>query len=363
MTPGCFQATHFTYPYACLFIARMARDGSRLLWGTYLGGTSLPEDDYPGGVALDFEGNVYVSGKTNSRTFPTTPGTFLSQYPWGPTATIITGFVSKLSKDGTALLASTLITDPNSTFGNGMGDLSVDPSGVVTSHSWGHPTFPVTPGAYDTSCDTTFGENVLLRLGPDFDRLFYATFLGAPVGNSMQKIVVRPDGGMLAGAGHCQDPGGWPVTTNASQGVFPGGGSSGVVTLLDLQLQGLALSGTSRPSCLGPVRIGATKMPAAGSAHFSVYASTAPPSTLGWLAIARPGASLGVVGGAGLWDYHLAQLVPVQTDARGFVETSLPLPAGTAGTQMQLRYVFRGTATCGQASSTCWSPSLSLTVQ
>lgn len=51
-------------------IAKISKDGSRLLWSTYLGGTG---DDYGAWMARDSFGNLLVTGQTNSSDFPVTP--------------------------------------------------------------------------------------------------------------------------------------------------------------------------------------------------------------------------------------------------------------------------------------------------
>lgn len=50
-----------------LWIARLAPSGSELRFSTYLGGGG---DEYPSGLDLDQQGNLYVAGSTDSRDFP-----------------------------------------------------------------------------------------------------------------------------------------------------------------------------------------------------------------------------------------------------------------------------------------------------
>ncbi len=103
------------------FLAKVAPDGT-LLYSTYLGGG---DGDSATGVALDPEGNVYVTGNTRSKDFPTTSGAFQRElcsncaYPSACVATGIIGticsylnddiFAIKLSPDGKNVLWSTLI--------------------------------------------------------------------------------------------------------------------------------------------------------------------------------------------------------------------------------------------------------------
>ena len=53
------------------FVSKLNAAGSQLLFSTYLGGTI---NDLINGVAVDRRGNAYVTGKSESADFPTTPG-------------------------------------------------------------------------------------------------------------------------------------------------------------------------------------------------------------------------------------------------------------------------------------------------
>jgi hypothetical protein len=83
-----------------LFIAEVGSNGSSLLYSTYLGGDS---NDYAGGIALDRDGNVYMTGQTNSRSFPMM-NAYQSKYGGGYDA-----YVSKLGSSGKELLYSTYL--------------------------------------------------------------------------------------------------------------------------------------------------------------------------------------------------------------------------------------------------------------
>src|SRR5262249_11729463 len=50
------------------FVAKIAADGSRVLFATYLGGEGADEAR---GIAVDASGGVYVTGSTRSSDFPT----------------------------------------------------------------------------------------------------------------------------------------------------------------------------------------------------------------------------------------------------------------------------------------------------
>jgi hypothetical protein len=108
-----------------------------LLAATYFGGTG---EEWAQGLAIDKEGNVFVSGDNYSSDLPTTPGAYDTAYD-GTKA----GYIAKFDNNLSRLLASTLFKGfPPSLTTDDAGNLYV--SGVATSSS-----FPVTSGAYDTS--------------------------------------------------------------------------------------------------------------------------------------------------------------------------------------------------------------------
>jgi hypothetical protein len=56
--------------YSDAFVTKLSASGDRLLYSTYLGGSSAA--DFGNAIALDGRGNIYVTGETYSSDFPTT---------------------------------------------------------------------------------------------------------------------------------------------------------------------------------------------------------------------------------------------------------------------------------------------------
>ena len=73
-----------------------------MIWSSYIGGTN---DDAVYSIDLDSSYNLLVCGGTNSYNFPTTAGAYRTTYQGGTAD----GFVSKISADGSTLLASTYV--------------------------------------------------------------------------------------------------------------------------------------------------------------------------------------------------------------------------------------------------------------
>ncbi len=98
-----FSLTTFGTPATSanhVFVAKLDPTGSSLVYADYIGGNS---DDYGIGLALDSSNNVYVTGITTSSDFPTV-NAYQSVEPGSDT-----GFLSKISADGSSLVYSTYL--------------------------------------------------------------------------------------------------------------------------------------------------------------------------------------------------------------------------------------------------------------
>jgi hypothetical protein len=138
-TPGAFDTTHGGSADA--FVTKLNPSGSELVYSTYLGGNDL---DQGFGIVVDAAGNAYVTGRTLSADFPTTPGAFDTTHGGSTDA-----FVTKLNPSGSELVYSTYLggnttDDANSIAVDAAGDAYV--TGIT-----GSADFPTTPGAFDTT--------------------------------------------------------------------------------------------------------------------------------------------------------------------------------------------------------------------
>ncbi|MFW9916478.1 MAG: SBBP repeat-containing protein [Candidatus Thorarchaeota archaeon] len=126
-----------------VFVAKLAADGSALLYSTLLGGGGSDQGE---ALALDGAGNVWVMGST-SLDFPITPDAVNTTNPGGWDA-----FVAQFAADGSALLYSTLLGGDANEEGRRM---ALDAAGNVwlTGYTADHATtdFPTSPDALNTT--------------------------------------------------------------------------------------------------------------------------------------------------------------------------------------------------------------------
>jgi Beta-propeller repeat/Abnormal spindle-like microcephaly-assoc'd, ASPM-SPD-2-Hydin/Protein of unknown function (DUF1573) len=147
-----------------------------LAYSTYLGGTS---NDYGTGIAVDGAGSAYVTGYTNSTTFPVTAGSFQTTCSGGCTGTTVDAFVTKLDPTGSFLVYSTYMGGGGNDYGNG---IAVDGSGnaYIVGQTFS-PNFPTTSGAFQITCGTgscLAGDAFITKLNPSGSALIYSTYLG-----------------------------------------------------------------------------------------------------------------------------------------------------------------------------------------
>ncbi len=131
------------------FVAKLNPAGSALAYATFLGGS---HDDYGVAIAVDGTGNVYVTGRTGSSGFPSTPGAFNTIYNGGTCSNhrpCDDAFVAKLNPTGSGLAYATFLGGGLDDQGN---DIVLDEAGnaYVTGGTFSS-NLPTTAGAFDPS--------------------------------------------------------------------------------------------------------------------------------------------------------------------------------------------------------------------
>lgn len=158
---------------AVLLVAAPGASGSgrQLVFSTYLGG-AFKYGDIGNDVAVDREGNVYVTGRSYYSDFPVTPGAFQTKsHSIGPWDTA--GFVAKFDPTGSRLIYATYLGgEGGETTGEG---IAVDAAGdAYVSGYTSSKNFPTTPGALRESGSGGF----VAKLDPTGSALVYSTLIG-----------------------------------------------------------------------------------------------------------------------------------------------------------------------------------------
>ncbi len=156
-------------------------------YSTFIGGSS---NDYGEDIAIDTNGNAYITGFTHDGTiyYPTTTGSFGPTHVGGHDV-----FVTKLNSTGSSLLYSTLIGGSDEDRGY---SIAIDPSGnaYITGYTYNGTTdYPTTSGAFVTKhngADDVF----VTKLDSTGSSLVYSTFIGGSNTDAGSGIAIDPSG-------------------------------------------------------------------------------------------------------------------------------------------------------------------------
>ena len=198
-------------------VTKLDPEGSEILYNFRLGGTSAPIDashqelEAITGIAVDGGNYAYVTGYTAYQDFPTTPGAFSETAPGAGicgSSLCLDAFVSKLNREGTALVYSTYLGGSSIDYANGLGvDLRGNAyvTGVTLSSD-----FPETEGLGSSE-----GQIFVSKLDPRGEELVYSVRAGS--GESLEggsSLWVSPRGSAYVTGQAGSD---FPLTTGAYQ--------------------------------------------------------------------------------------------------------------------------------------------------
>lgn len=209
------------------FIAKFAPDGQSLVYSTYLGGSG---NDQATGIAVDANGNAYVTGSTASSNFPISDA-LQSTSGGGSDA-----FVAKLSPTG-ALLYSTYLGGVNLDVGHA---IAVDAGGhayvVGATASLNFPTkMPIQGPKF--ALNGASSDAFIAKLNADGKSLAYSTYLGGTDFESWENSALEDSaiavtsGGEVVVVGSTRSTD-FPVV-NATQAMFGGGVNDVFIARLD----------------------------------------------------------------------------------------------------------------------------------
>ncbi len=153
------------------FVAKIAGDGSQVVYATYLGGSGADEAL---GIAVDGNASVYVTGQTESVDFPT-------ENPLQALCALNSSnqcageaFVTKLTSDGSSLVYSTYLGGSGGDSGNA---IAVDAAGnAYLAGATSSQDFPLLSPLQKQAKGTT--QAFIAKVRPDGTALVYSTYLG-----------------------------------------------------------------------------------------------------------------------------------------------------------------------------------------
>ncbi len=208
VTDGAFDTEY--HGAKDVFVTGLNRDGSNLIFSTYIGTKSV---SYGKSIAMDSSGNIYVTGNTNSNSFPSYVSGSLFFYNYYDV------FVTKLNPDGSSLIYSVFVGGKNDEYAHAM---AIDSSGnVYVTGETKSQNFPTTDNAFDTNFNGTSGTSTdafVFKLKSDGSDLVYSTFLGGSYYEKAVDIAVDSSGNAyVVGYTYSDD---FPVTTGAFDTTF-----------------------------------------------------------------------------------------------------------------------------------------------
>ncbi|HTO37535.1 MAG TPA: gliding motility-associated C-terminal domain-containing protein [Brumimicrobium sp.] len=243
ITPGAYSSSWAggQGPYRIdMGISKFSADGADLIYSTYIGGNG---NETPNSIITNELGELYILGTTSSSNFPLSANAYQSVFNGGQMTTqIAIQFngtditVSKLSADGSSLMASTYlggdkndglnISTLNYNYGDVFrGEIILDNNGdVVITSSTQSTNFPVV-----NASNSTLGGNqdaIVTKFSPDLSTVIWSTYLGGSGDDAGYSLQVAPNNNLFVTGGTKSS--GLPFS-GGHQSTFQGGSSDGFI--------------------------------------------------------------------------------------------------------------------------------------
>lgn len=212
--------------------------GSKLLYATYLGGTSA---ESPHSLVMNQTGELLLLGTTSSANFPTSSGAYSRSFKGGTGTVHVVNYpagsdivISRLSSDGRYLLASTYfggsqndgINATNSlltrNYGDQLrGDIITDAAGnvYVSSVTASEGLFPVASG-FQSFYQGGASDALLFKMDAGLTQITWGTYLGGSAADASHTLKLDRDKNIFAAGGTASNN--FPVTGGSYQTGFGG---------------------------------------------------------------------------------------------------------------------------------------------
>ncbi len=241
VTPGAFQTVYAggvgqaPANLPCdIGINKYDSAGTTLLYSTYLGGS---RDEYPHSLVVDHQDNLLVMGTCYSPDFPTDTSGFDITHNGGTDI-----FITKLSEDGSSLLAGTLIGGSGNDGLNSnslrynysddfRGDIAVDTANnVYVASTTNSNSFPISKAIQMARASNQDG--CILSLDKQLSKLRFSTYFGGNGDDAMYSIRLY-DTFVYVGGGTTSNAMSFAV--NGFQNNYFGGTADGFIAKLSLK--------------------------------------------------------------------------------------------------------------------------------
>lgn len=204
--------------YDC-FVFKIDNQGNAV-YSTFIGGGS---DDEAFGIAVDNSGNAYITGESNSDSYPNVNAPFQHSRHGGYDA-----FITELSADGGSLVFSTFAGGGADDAGNA---IALDSSGnIYVAGTTGSDDFPGTGGSFQSGYQGGVSDAFVLKYRPNGSNIAWASYLGSHGTDEGNGIAVDANGNIYVAGDTNSDQ--FPVTGDAIQG-NRGNGFDGTLSVLD----------------------------------------------------------------------------------------------------------------------------------
>lgn len=169
VTQGAFQ-TVYGGGTVDVFVTKLNSEGTAIIYSTYIGGALA---DQANAIAVDNNGNAYITGWTSSLNYDITQGAF--QTTNGGTNNSSDVFVTKINPAGNGLVYSTYIGGTGSEYGN---HIAIDNEGNAYVAGYSNATtYKVTAGVYQGKSDGGI-DAIVTKLNAAGSALVFSTYLG-----------------------------------------------------------------------------------------------------------------------------------------------------------------------------------------
>ncbi|HEV3021971.1 MAG TPA: SBBP repeat-containing protein, partial [Pirellulales bacterium] len=179
------------------FVTKLNASGTAIVYSTYLGGGGSSAYSSASGIALDASGDAYITGWTQSANFPTTNGAFQGTFAGSQDA-----FVAELNATGSSLVYSTYLGgSTGGVYGGEYGAaIAVDASGdAYVTGTTGTSNFPTTANAFQrTSYSGGLGDAFVTEFNATGSALIYSTILGGTAGDPGYSTTLDTEGQGIA---------------------------------------------------------------------------------------------------------------------------------------------------------------------